>query len=212
MLHYNNKLKAKETGDKSLYILSKLFMNSLYGKFGANPAMYRKRMVVPREDISLTDPQYIVEGFMGPYAVVQDNRSKSRSQYYNVATAASITGAERAYLLRALVKHSVRPVYLDTDSMLAEDFIDLPYGKELGEWSDEGVWSEIALAGKKLYGLKCLDVDGKPIYKVASKGARLTYDELAIIASGGKITWASEAPTFSLFRGIGFTERNITMT
>jgi hypothetical protein len=122
------------------------------------------------------------------------------NSFYNVATAASITGCVRAFMFESLRKVK-RPVYCDTDCILCEDTGDLTLGPGLGEWKLEcvsepgGVW----IAAKKLYALKKAGVTGKKAWKIACKGVRLTPKEICRVAEGERITTTLDAPTFSLF-------------
>lgn len=45
-----SKIKAKKDGNKSLYLISKLMLNSLYGKFGLNPVSRKKYPVLDPND------------------------------------------------------------------------------------------------------------------------------------------------------------------
>lgn len=123
---------------------------------------------------------------------------KKGDAYYNVATAASITGCVRAFMFESLRKVR-RPVYCDTDSIICEDTGDLKLGADLGEWKleceseKEGLW----IAAKKIYAFKIKG--GKKPWKLASKGVRLSPEEIQRVASGEKITSTLMAPTFSIF-------------
>ena len=205
--HYKSKRDAKDKGDKASELFHKLMLNSLYGKFGANPTNYKTRQIAEPDFVD--DDRYQLEGYLGEgkWAVVKDTKSISKSKFYNVATAASITGFERSYLLRSLIQCADTPLYMDTDCILARSFNNLDYGKELGQWDNQGLYTEIALGGKKLYGFK-----GPDGIKLASKGARLTYDEIARVAKGESVQYSADAPTFSLYRGVDFLERNVTLT
>lgn len=118
--------------------------------------------------------------------------------FYNVATAASITGCVRAFMFESL-RSVRRPVYCDTDSIICENTGDLKLGTGLGEWKLEcqserdGVW----IAGKKIYALKIKG--GKKPWKLASKGVRLSAEEIKRVAAGETVTSTLIAPTFSLF-------------
>jgi hypothetical protein len=118
--------------------------------------------------------------------------------FYNVATAASITGCVRAFMFESL-RRVRRAVYCDTDSIICEDTGDLKLGTELGEWKLEcesvrdGLW----IAGKKIYALKIKG--GKKPWKIAAKGVRLSPLEIQRIARGEKVVSTLMAPTFSIF-------------
>lgn len=118
--------------------------------------------------------------------------------FYNVATAASITGCVRAFMFESL-RQVLRPVYCDTDSIICEDTGNLKLGAGLGEWKLEcesetdGLW----IAAKKLYAFKIKG--GKKPWKLAAKGVRLTAAEICKVAEGGKIKTTLAAPTFSIY-------------
>ena len=131
------------------------------------------------------------------------------NSFFNVATAASVTGCVRAFMLESLSK--VRnPVYCDTDSIICEDAGELKLGLELGEWKLECITEAdgVHIAGKKLYALKVtepywkkedrLEKDDRK-WKLASKGVRLSPSEIVRCAAGEEITSTLIAPTFSLF-------------
>ena len=120
------------------------------------------------------------------------------TSFFNVCTAASITGCVRAFLFESL-RAVKRPVYCDTDSIICETTGNLKMGSDLGEWKIEaesepdGLW----VAAKKLYAMK-LKGSGKP-WKLAAKGVRLSASEIVRVANGAKITSTLDAPTFSIF-------------
>lgn len=133
---------------------------------------------------------------------------EARSLYNNVATGASITGFTRAHLLRAMCmvgRHNV--IYCDTDSIICRDGTDisaLAISDKLGDWELEDACAPIGhFAGKKLYGIKTSQFDkaGKPVFKIASKGSKLDYEQLERIVNGETIEWKSPAPSFSITSG-----------
>lgn len=206
-----------------------------YGKFGANPENYRTYGIVPRdqidaveEDITLTlgraSGPWRRAGYIGAHRLVEGADPVSgesnpvESKFYNVATAASITGFVRAYLLRhidRIERAGGRVLYCDTDSLVFQgcDVKDVcPVSKTLGDWSHEGRFSHGAIAGKKLYAFYPED-GGKP--KTATKGVRLDADAICRVADGEEITWNADAPLFSLLRrkeGVKFMSRRVRMT
>ena len=132
---------------------------------------------------------------------------EEQRRYYNVATAASITGWVRSFMWRSL-NEVERPVYCDTDSIICADTGSLRLGDGLGEWDLEGVADRVSIAGKKVYCARL--VDGTT--KTACKGARISADAIERVARGGSVTYRSEAPTFSLTRGTNFVTREIVAT
>lgn len=151
---------------------------------------------------------------------------ESKPLYKNVATGASITGFARAAILRAV--HAVGEehiIYTDTDSLVVGQFADtscLPQSDKIGDWDEEITRAPIAhFCGKKLYAItldplakcSCEARNGQcKKHKVVTKGARLTYKEVEKLAAGETVLYEPAAPSFSLARGIVFTDRYIRST
>jgi DNA polymerase elongation subunit (family B) len=206
---YNLRLKAKAEGDKARDLFAKIFLNALYGKFGANPDNYREYLLTHDETL----PEYLAEDWQesakwGARTLIERPLPENKQRFYNIATAASITGYVRAYLWRSLAKCSA-PIYCDTDSIAARDVSGLPCGGELGSWKKELDCIRYAVAGKKLYAFRASGGE----WKIACKGAHLTPQEIERIASGETITYRPEVPTYSAhYAAPRFINREIRST
>ena len=227
---YNKRLECKAKGDESGSLLNKLLMNSLYGKFAANPDNYHNYMIVPMENIAglgkcgfcqlfdagktlkqidakglhqCTCTGWDFAGEFGPWGLAQSDLAEERKRYYNVATGASITGFVRANLWRAI--HSSKGViYCDTDSIAVQaKGAAVQLGEALGQWGHEGDFDKAGIAGKKMYIFRGVPEPGKTrAYKTASKGVRLTHAQLWKAARGEIVEHTNIAPTFSPTRSI----------
>lgn len=200
---------AKRIGDEAGSLIYKLAMNSLYGKFAANPENYSEYMNVPQDCIqSYMESGWRFCGELGPWLLVDAPISEAKRAYYNVATGASITGFVRAMLWEAL--HSSDGVlYCDTDSIACEKFGEgIKIGDALGEWKLEGNFNRAGIGGKKLY---VFESDSGEIKK-ASKGARLDASEIWRIAAGEKIIYEKDSPTFSTKGPMKYITREIKST
>ena len=185
ILHfYNLRKEAKKAGNKEDDLFAKLLMNSLYGKFAANPDGYAAYTIVPAEfanligdaqlakemalhcgkvsrkfDLGRVDektgnPVYKFSGMLGQWALAERPLDFFEKSYYNIATSASITGCVRAYLWRTLCACET-PLYCDTDSIAAVAFKDdVLFSLELGAWKHEGDFDFYAIAGKKMYAFR----------------------------------------------------------
>jgi DNA polymerase elongation subunit (family B) len=139
----------------------------------------------------------------------------TNSRFYNVATAASITGFQRAQLIRQIAR-STGLIYCDTDCVAARDLGDLDMGNELGQWTleaDEDAGNDPlhtwrAIAGRKLYAWG----NDRGMVKCASKGAKLYPQEIIEIAKGVVIEYKPQVPTFSVLAPPKFVEREIRLT
>lgn len=222
--------QCKKNGDEAGRLFAKLFMNSLYGKFAANPANYKNYMIVPMDVIGgLESVGWEFSGEFGPWGLAESPLSEDRQRYYNVATGASITGYVRAMLWRAICS-SKGAIYCDTDSIAVEcEGAGVVLGEKLGEWKHEGDFDKAGIAGKKLYIMRgapgwWTTSDGKTVYnkqkprgaerlyKTASKGAKLTHAQLWRVAKGEHVEYVPEAPTFSPKKAPVFTKRKIKFT
>lgn len=141
----------------------------------------------------------------GKYIYARPQKLFSRSGFFNCATAASITSAARASLLYAINGCS-RPIYCDTDSLICEGLEPDIGGrvvldtKALGAWKHEFTGAELCIGGKKLYSV--FDANGECVKK-ASKGVKLTGEEIRRICEGESIEYRSPVPKMSLFKTEG---------
>lgn len=228
--HFNDKkVQAGLAGNQILRDFYKRVNNSSYGKFAQNPEDHCEYCIT-RTDEPVPQPQYIrgmtkanaaecwrLSCTNGDYIIWQ--KPTVRKTYYNVATAASITGATRAHLLRGIAQ-ATRPLYCDTDSIICEAFHGETHPTRLGAWELEkydtdgdGVKDcsdidEVCIAGKKLYA--CF-IRGLGVKK-ASKGANVPFDEIRKIAHGGTYVHQNPAPVFKLDGRVEFVERRMTRT
>jgi hypothetical protein len=201
-----DKIVGKKTGNKTLELFSKLLLNSAYGKFGQNPDNYFDYEIVrdvntifEKDDAQLWDLYEKHSEFS-----IWRRKSKTKA-FYDVAVAASITSASRANLLGALAQ-STRPIYCDTDSIICERFAGRQHDNELGAWKHEATLARVAIAGKKLYA--GFDEAGEAV-KLATKGVRLTPDEIVRICAGESVHWENMAPSFSVGHAPRFVQRTI---
>lgn len=199
--YWRAKEEAERTKDKARRHIAKITLNGCYGKFAQDPTEFLEwdlcDSIPPMADhwrhVSIADGLFHAIG-----------RPSDKKRWYNVATAASITGCVRAQLWRAICA-SREVYYCDTDSILCAE-PGFPIGRGIGEWKDEGSVSGLVVAGRKLYAAK---LEGE--WKVRSKGVKLSVSELFAIARGDTVEWKAEAPTFSWGKGVGFLKRNVRM-
>lgn len=206
----------KEAAPKNSFerLAAKLFLNSLYGKFGSNPLEYHSYMVLELSDWEeAQEDGWQLAAEVGPWAIVKRPLAGAELGFYNLATAASVTGFVRAYLWRAInavSRTGGRVLYCDTDSLafIPGGSDPLTYGKALGDWEDEGAFSGGGIAGKKMYAFQ----KASGGYKIACKGVKLSADEILEVASGNTVTYRREAPSFSVKHGAKFITRQVKRT
>lgn len=221
--NWDRRKQAQAEGNKALDIIVKLLMNSLYGKFASDYAKYCDYLLAYADDIAT----YELDGYFrdsdwgnGRFLLARPI-PESKHRFYNIATAASITGFVRAMLYKASRLCSGL-IYCDTDSIACCDTGRLPLGNDLGQWKIEGEFDEYAITGKKTYGFHkrgapdTLDKDDKgryANYKIASKGVDLNPHELWSAAAGQEITYKPKVPTYSVKREKPvFVDRRVNLT
>lgn len=210
---YVNEFYEKKSNLKGIdaaeYLLAKLYLNSLYGKFGQSSLDHREFSIIRAEHIEgYINEGYEFETMLGiDKAIVSCPIPPEKQNFYNVATAASITGYVRANLFKH-ISICGEPLYCDTDSLASVNFKG-SIGKELGQWEKEGDFSMAAIGGKKLYAFKYADNNK---YKISSKGVKLSAQEIISVARGENILYKNIAPTFSVNKEPVFIERLVRMT
>lgn len=218
--YYPLRLQAKFNKDKLADIMYKLILNSSYGKFALNPRKFKNwKMTYGEIPQPLASEEY-PEGWSlhssNGNIFIWERPSPRRSGFYNIATAASITGAARANLLYNLAK-AQRPIYCDTDSIICERFSGNLHETDLGGWKIEGRGTLAAIAGKKLYAI----FDRDKLIKKANKGCQLEGEQIIELCRGAEITYNNPVPSFHLHNkgkhqldvgSADFTPRRIRMT
>lgn len=208
---YALRAEAKRKDDRARDIFYKIMLNALYGKFAADPREYSTFEVYKAGKVP-SDREIVAN--LGETVLGRAPSAEASHRFYNIATAASITGYVRAYLWRAMAQ-SKRVLYCDTDCIAAEEVKGIAVGDRLGEWSHEGEFDQAALAGRKLYAWRRADwrkLKRADRYKIASKGVRLNPAEIVRVARGEAVEFDPEVPTFSLVNGVGFTKRKVRKT
>jgi hypothetical protein len=186
-------------------------MNSSYGKFALNPRKFKQyKMTIGELPNGPMAPEYefgwsMVSNFGDVY--IWERPTPIKKGFYNVATAASITGAARANLLYNL-SCSERPIYCDTDSIICETFHGDVDEKKLGGWKVEGIGDTAAIAGKKLYAI----FNEREAIKQAAKGVRISADDIVELCNGSEIVFENPVPAFKLSGNHQFITRRIRMT
>jgi hypothetical protein len=194
-------------------IFYKLILNNGYGKFAQNPRRFKEHWITdygerpPAEAGDdwgeLPEQDHETLG----YSIW--SRPQKRLAFNNVATAASITGAARAVLMDAIC-NARDPVYCDTDSLICRDLRNVNIDPvALGAWDIEDEFTQIVVAGKKLYG--CKRADGS--VKVRSKGAGgVTYQQLVEMVHGEAFEIVNKAPTLTKMMQQFYVTRRVRAT
>lgn len=144
------KIKAKKEKNGAMYVLSKLMLNSLYGKFALNP------------DVRSKIPTYDKTNDLVKYAY---GEWETRDGIY-IPMGTFITAYARNVTIRSAQKCYNRFAYADTDSLHLEGY-NIPEGLDisdykLGAWKNELIFTKGKYVRQKTYmemGFEPSDVD-----------------------------------------------------
>lgn len=223
---YNNRLdtkaRLKTLAEGSLEyneakkddIFYKLLLNNAYGKFAQNPRRFKEYEITgPGEKPATGYDEQLFPAIEAPDYNIWSKPILSR-RYNNVGTAASITGAARAVLLKAIYS-AVDPIYCDTDSLICKrlDNHELDT-KKLGAWDLEAEFSEVIINGKKLYACKPANWNGQEkSIKIKSKGASgISWKEMQAMLDGAIIEKMNTGVTITKTGNQFYMSRNIRAT
>lgn len=223
---YDRKNAAKQAGDKEEEFFNKIAVNAGYGKLALNVSRFSEVKVTTYQDEPdrWEDESDKRENPEKPeWENCWDDKDRGLSfwkrssyregidKFINVATAASITGCVRAFLLRSIHKCK-GVVYCDTDSLIAKDVSKMKMSDKLGDWKLEMEAKRLYIAGKKLYCATDGATDpktGKLKWKKACKGVSLSPEKIIEVSEGKTVKMTFDAPTYSLFTRPKFVSREI---
>lgn len=134
--------------NEGLRSLSKICLNSIWGKFGERPDKVKKLFINDRDKLInlVTDPSFETQSLytlshdavLASYKLI--NEGNNLQPNVNVAIAAYTTAHARLHLYEYLDKLQDRILYYDTDSVVFvknESEVGLPLGDYLGDLTDE---------------------------------------------------------------------------
>lgn len=141
--------KAHKPSDV-MYVIAKLLMNSLYGKFGTNRENKNDFLI----DVGQKDVKFHSEIFIGDKQVRFATKQKYLNTHSHVGIAAQVTAQSRIHMHKLMrpIQHAI--YYTDTDSIYTTE--KLPTGDDLGQLKLEGTSCDACFLLPKTY-----IIDGK---------------------------------------------------
>lgn len=157
-------MKRNSNKGSASYTISKLLLNSLYGKFGMSP-LRDNLDIINIKDLSKYTQDYIITdivNFNNEQALISYHQSSiDETKVYkdksylniNVAIASAVTSYARIYMYNTLYNSGLTPYYMDTDCFHFNDKLpdDLVSNSALGEFKLENVFKEIIYLSPKVY-------------------------------------------------------------
>ena len=173
-------LKQNSSPKDSKYTISKLLMNSLYGRFGMSPFMEKHKVIHYhehdeylnkniREIIDLNNGKEII-------SFLDDTKTNLN---ISICIAMAITSYARIHMSQFLNLPGYVLYYTDTDSVfLDKPLPDYMIGKELGKMKLEGIYDEAIFIAPKVYGVKSENIN---YTKVKGLKNKITYNDLSTL-------------------------------
>ena len=159
------KIKQSVTKDNPLYLISKILMNSLYGRFGLKQELTHhnfmddseiEEMLMSCEDIKIED--IIPLDFINKSLVITNKDSDNVFLKSSIPIASAITAYARMERAEIILDESLDILYFDTDGFKSlQKITELPKYKHLdhnglGGLKYEGTFSESIFLMPKVYG------------------------------------------------------------
>lgn len=194
--HYYE-MKKQSKKNSSGYTISKLMLNSVYGRLGMNPYLDKHVIVYPDDVIKLSEYHKIID-------VMPLNNGKELITYTpniyeedfthsncSIPIAAAITAGARVYMSYFKNMDNINIFYSDTDSLDLDRPLDNKYvGDELGQFKLEHHFAEAVYLGPKVYGGKTPNYE---LVKVKGLTNAVTYAELkSLLQKGSSLSAPNE--------------------
>jgi DNA polymerase type B, organellar and viral len=167
----NDLYKFKENSNKNSadYIIYKLLMNSLYGRFGMKPD-FEKSLIISEKDLD----KLLSGDFIIPKKIIELKNKKILINFYDlnddldlsnnnrkisVSIASAITAYARIYMSFFKNLDNIELYYSDTDSLYIKGELDSKYisDKELGKFKLEKTFLKALFLSAKMYAGKYLN-------------------------------------------------------
>nr|YP_010691073.1 DNA polymerase [Phellinus igniarius]WBU93174.1 DNA polymerase [Phellinus igniarius] len=194
-------IKEQYSSDHPMYLIAKLLLNSLSGRFGMAPKML-SHIVLSEDQLSdfvhkigldnLVDQVKLENNIIVSYWL--DNPTSSKT---NIAIAASITANARVHMCILKNNPKFEIYYTDTDS----GFLDQPLpahlvdDKKLGLFKLERVLSKFIALSPKVYG--GIDLDGTEFTKVKGLKTKVTVSQLEELLIKDNLTKVEQEKQFN---------------
>jgi DNA polymerase type B, organellar and viral len=184
-------LKQNSNKDSADYIIYKLLMNSLYGRFGMSPKMESHIILDSNtaEEKYLNNNKYIVTN-----TINLDNNKELLSFYkkydnelnkvnISIPIASAITAYSRIFMSKFKISLSNNLYYSDTDSLYLDTELDPKYVSDsiLGKFKLEKIFEKALFLAPKMYAGKFINKNGKLDQFIKIKGVKININFIKLI-------------------------------
>ena len=183
-------IKNSVKSDSPLYTISKLLMNSLYGRFGMDPILPQTDIINSKEELDKIISNFEVLNIdtWGETILVTyiKNKTPLKTTYVSIPVAAAIASYSRIHMTQFIIKYSNVICAIDTDGIKITSELDSKYvGTELGMMKREYEFKEGCFIAPKVYG--GITTTGKMIVKAKGVKVNLSYWNLKSLLWGEQL-------------------------
>lgn len=159
------KIKKAHHKSDAMYLISKLLMNSLYGRFGMSINLPNHNIINNEQLAELANNDKFViseiidlhngKSLISMLNKVVNTELEDTDLDISIPIAASVTAYARVHMAQFLADPSLDIYYTDTDSIFVDASTPLPnhmVGNELGQMKIEKTFSEAIFIAPKVYG------------------------------------------------------------
>ena len=173
-------MKQTSDPDSAMYIIAKLLLNSLYGRFGMKPEAEISAIIPKREldtfnkdpDIEIREAVTLGSNVLIKY--VNKGAGAKTLDNISVAIASAITAYSRILMVPFIIENADNICCIDTDGIKVTKPLDsTAIGPGLGAMKYEGEFTEAVFVAPKVYG--GLYADGSMITKAKGMKNPVTY-------------------------------------
>jgi hypothetical protein len=183
-------IKENSSKTDAWYVISKLLMNSLYGRFGMNPN-FESHSIINSDKLDEYIDSFDVVDFKDlninskllisykDKKKIENNKFLTDKNDINVSIpiASSITAYARIFMSKYKNNLDYKILYTDTDSMFIDSELDSSLvGNKLGQWKLEYTFKDAVFMAPKVYG--GITDDGKEIVKIKGFKNSLPFKDL----------------------------------
>src|SRR5882762_1506344 len=158
-------IKENSNRNDPMYLISKLLLNSLYGKFGMDYRFDEHVIISEDELIKLVEKDYLIsevinldnnKSFVSLSKDIESDESKlyDDSNYnISIGIASAITALSRVFMTQFKNNEDYNLYYTDTDSIYIDKKLKKKYvGKDLGQLKLENIFKKATFLAPKVYG------------------------------------------------------------
>jgi hypothetical protein len=181
-------IKKSHNKNEPMYLISKLLMNSLYGRFGMDYRLYEHIIINNDELYNLIDNYSINEvielsnnksliSYLDNKKIESINLDNKSSFNISISVASAITACSRIHMSQfKSINNEFNLYYSDTDSIYIDKPLDDSFiSNELGKMKLEYIFDEAVFISPKVYGGV---FDNKEIVKIKGFKNKLSFNEL----------------------------------